>query len=196
MDQSQGAATAAPKRQGWTKAKAILAGGLVLGVGAAITLAAWTDQEWASGLFSTGVFGIEGSTDGTDFASHTSKDDAAGLTFSTGVTDLTPDDVVYAPFAVRLDQDATRQADVTISPDASTGIIGATASHVLTSSMTCGANEFTGTPDTGTEFSLATLADVQYVCFRVVAGAEGTLAQGQDGAFAWQFEADSTDPIA
>ena len=41
----------------WTKGRALLAGGLVLGVGAAATLAAWTDNEW--------VFGGSGNGDGT-----------------------------------------------------------------------------------------------------------------------------------
>ncbi|MGO2139648.1 MAG: SipW-dependent-type signal peptide-containing protein [Leucobacter sp.] len=58
----------AQSRRGWTKARALLAGGLVLGVGAAVTLAAWTDNEWVRGVFGTGTFGIEGSTDGRRLA--------------------------------------------------------------------------------------------------------------------------------
>ena len=40
--------------------RAILAGGLVLGVGAAVTLAAWNDSEFATGTFGAGSFNLEG----------------------------------------------------------------------------------------------------------------------------------------
>lgn len=62
-------------RRGWTKARALLAGGLVLGVGAAVTLAAWTDNEWVRGVFGTGTFGIEGSTDGSAFSDNPTSGD-------------------------------------------------------------------------------------------------------------------------
>lgn len=48
----------ATKVNSWTKGRSILAGGLVLGLGAAATLAAWTDNEW--------VFGGSGKGDGTE----------------------------------------------------------------------------------------------------------------------------------
>src|SRR5690606_31735774 len=48
--------------------RALLAGGLVLGVGTAVTLAAWNDSEFASGTFRAGTFDLEGSTDGTTFS--------------------------------------------------------------------------------------------------------------------------------
>ncbi|XSS44541.1 SipW-dependent-type signal peptide-containing protein [Propionibacteriaceae bacterium Y1685] len=38
------------------KFRAALAGGLVLGIGAVVTLAAWTDDENAAGQFSAGTF--------------------------------------------------------------------------------------------------------------------------------------------
>ena len=42
--------------------RAILAGGIVLGVGAAVTLAAWNASEFATGTFQAGTFTIEGAT--------------------------------------------------------------------------------------------------------------------------------------
>ena len=51
--------------------RAILAGGLVLGVGAAVTLAAWNDSEFVTGTFTAGTFNMQGSTtDGTTFTDH------------------------------------------------------------------------------------------------------------------------------
>src|SRR5690625_5389644 len=41
------------------KVKAALAGGLVLGVGAAITLASWTDQAYVDAEFGTSAFNIQ-----------------------------------------------------------------------------------------------------------------------------------------
>src|SRR5690625_7957040 len=80
------------------KFKALLAGGLVLGVGAAVTLAAWTDQEWAEGLFTTGSFNIESSIDGATFDDNDTQDGAAVLEFDlTGADNMAPDETVAAP---------------------------------------------------------------------------------------------------
>src|SRR5690554_345843 len=90
-----------PKRRA-RKIKAILAGGLVLGVGGAITLAAWNDSEFATGTFTAGQFNLEGSTDNTTWDDHDAAPGAA-LDFTLAADNLSPDDVVYAAFAVRLD---------------------------------------------------------------------------------------------
>ena len=55
------------------KVLAVLAGGLVLGVGTAVTLAAWNDSEFATGDFAAGTFVFQGSTDNETFEDHTSK---------------------------------------------------------------------------------------------------------------------------
>ena len=56
-------------KDGNRKILAVLAGGLVLGVGVAVTLAAWNDSEFATGTFTAGSFNLEGSTTGdTDAA--------------------------------------------------------------------------------------------------------------------------------
>jgi predicted ribosomally synthesized peptide with SipW-like signal peptide len=65
------------------KVAAVLAGGLVLGIGTATTLAAWTDQEQAQATFTSGVFKLMSSTDGTAFEDHTSN--VATLTFNGGM---------------------------------------------------------------------------------------------------------------
>ncbi|GIJ27313.1 hypothetical protein Vqi01_24750 [Micromonospora qiuiae] len=97
------------------KFKAILAGGIALGLGATITLAAWNDSEYATGTFTAGTFDMEGSTDGTTYTSHPAPEDAAALAFSTGFNDISPGDVVAAPFAVRLAAGTTYDATVTVA---------------------------------------------------------------------------------
>ncbi|MDH6470846.1 putative ribosomally synthesized peptide with SipW-like signal peptide [Micromonospora sp. H404/HB375] len=96
------------------KLKAVLAGGLALGVGATISLAAWNDSEYATGTFTAGSFSIEGSTDDTTYAEHSTSGTAAALAFSTGFDNISPGDVVAAPFAVRLTAATTYDATVTV----------------------------------------------------------------------------------
>jgi predicted ribosomally synthesized peptide with SipW-like signal peptide len=106
---------AGARRTGTQRLKAILAGGLVLGVGAAITLAAWNDSEFATGTFNSGHFNVQGSTDGTTFADHTSSGSAAGLSFSTGFDNLSASVTVAAPFVLHLDKDSTSNATVSVA---------------------------------------------------------------------------------
>lgn len=98
------------------KARAILAGGIVLGLGAAYTLAQWSDSEWAQSTFGTGQFNLEGSTDGIAFSEHPSSDNAAELSFSSDVSNLRPGQSTASLFAVRLDADTT--VDATVTPTA------------------------------------------------------------------------------
>ncbi|MFC7432599.1 MULTISPECIES: SipW-dependent-type signal peptide-containing protein [unclassified Agrococcus] len=102
------------------KVRAMLAGGLVLGVGAAITLAAWTDSEFATGTFTAGAFNLEGSTTAADsgYDDHNVEDGdaAASLEFTLDLNaNLTPDDVTYAPFWVRLDATTTTAATLDLT---------------------------------------------------------------------------------
>jgi predicted ribosomally synthesized peptide with SipW-like signal peptide len=52
------------------RVRALLAGGLVLGVGATMTIAAWTDQELATSTVSAGTFSIASRSDQGAFVSH------------------------------------------------------------------------------------------------------------------------------
>lgn len=54
--------TAAQKQNRRKKVRAVMASGLVLGVGAAVTLAAWSDSVWGVGEFGTGdsAFNVQG----------------------------------------------------------------------------------------------------------------------------------------
>ncbi|GAB2622198.1 SipW-dependent-type signal peptide-containing protein [Pseudactinotalea suaedae] len=108
------------------KVRALLAGGVVLGIGAAATLAAWNDSEFATGTFSSGVFNLQGSTEGAaeGYADHAAADGAAALGFSAGFDNLSPGDVTYAPFWVRLDAGTTAPATLDLVAIDSTDTTG------------------------------------------------------------------------
>lgn len=93
------------KRLRSRRIRAVLAGGLVFGVGAAMTLAAWTDNENATATFSAGKFDIVGSTNGTTYSNHNPSDapptSAAGLSFSVPVGAMAPGNTTYALFSVK-----------------------------------------------------------------------------------------------
>lgn len=172
----------------------MLAGGLVLGVGAAITLAAWTDQEWARGLFGSGSFGIEGSTNGTTFSEHPDSASAAVLDFQVDADAMSPGDEVYAGFAVQLIAASSYEADVVVATDTSSALVGTTASYVYTTSATCDAAAYAaGTDEDVTDFTLDAVTTPQFLCFRVTAGP--TLPQGSSGSIVWTFTATSGDTL-
>ena len=101
------------------KAKAILAGGLVLGIGAAVTLAAWNDSEFAKGIFGSGHFDIEGSIDGSEssFADHPATAPAT-LALDADFPSLTPGAKVAMPYVLRVDKDTDYNATVAVSSSA------------------------------------------------------------------------------
>lgn len=81
--------------------RALLAGGLVLGVGATMTLAAWNDSEYATATFTAGTFDIVGAADGATFASHATAGTAAALTFVAAPTAMAPGTTTYALYSVK-----------------------------------------------------------------------------------------------
>ena len=89
------------KRLRWRRVRALLASGLVLGVGSAITLAAWNDSEHGTATFTAGEFDIQGAEDGSTFTDHPTQGDAATLVFNVPAVDMVPGQTVYAPFSVR-----------------------------------------------------------------------------------------------
>ncbi|SEE76031.1 SipW-dependent-type signal peptide-containing protein [Ruania alba] len=204
-----------PRPQSSRKVRALLAGGLVLGVGAAVTLAAWNDSEFTSGLFGAGSFNLQGSsTSAVDgYSDHESADGAAALTFTTPVDNLAPDDVVYAPFWVRLGADTTSPAELDLVALDSTDDAGnnsANLSYAVYAIAPDAACDETATASTELG-SGATLADETAVaggavalpvgspttspgaatqlCTIVTAGAD--LEQGGQTTAVWQFTATS-----
>lgn len=67
-------------RAPFTRTRAVLAGGLVLGIGLTMTLAAWTDQEVASTTVQAGTFSLVSQTRDSPLGSH-----PAGSTASLGL---------------------------------------------------------------------------------------------------------------
>jgi predicted ribosomally synthesized peptide with SipW-like signal peptide len=194
-------------RQGRSRRfRAILAGGLVLGVGAAVTLAAWNDSEFAQGTFTAGQFNLEGSTDGSAYAEHTDVGAPAALDFSVDPDNLSPGDSVTAAFAVRLDAVTTSPADLVITASPATGSILPNLTYRLdqTTAFGCDLSGSTNLVTAGTAIDAVVapptveLADgagvagaPAYFCFTVTAGDD--LEQTQSGTATWQFAATSTE---
>lgn len=192
------------------KVLAVLAGGLVLGVGAAVTLAAWNDSEFATGTFTAGAFNLEGSTTGAaaGYAEHDTEGTAAAISFTAPFDNLAPDDVVYAPFWVRLDDTTTSSATLTAVAPTATGANAANLSYEvysIASGATCDATASTGTLLASgaslTDFAAGgTVALAEgatagtpgapaQLCFAVTA--EPTLVSGETATATWSFTATS-----
>jgi predicted ribosomally synthesized peptide with SipW-like signal peptide len=130
------------KRPG--KVRALLASGLVLGVGAAFTLAAWTDNEWVFGGAGPGndtpgtkTYAMEQNTLAPFAeASWTNEPEAngGGLDFTIAAASMLPGDTVYAPFQLRAQAGSealtvtlaeARQASPVVEPTNSTALYSA-----------------------------------------------------------------------
>ena len=187
------------------KVKAVLAGGLVLGIGAAVVLAAWNDSEFGTALFTAGHFDLVGSVDGTTFTDHPAGAPAA-LTFSAPFDDLSPSDVVAAPFVLHLTAETTDDATLTVASavgsgtaeaELSYGIIEVASVAACTPTATGTALVPAGTPldSVGTPVSTALVQSVDgvapgadvFTCVQVTASA--TLAQDTASVGTWEFAA-------
>jgi predicted ribosomally synthesized peptide with SipW-like signal peptide len=185
----------------------VLAAGLVLGVGTAVTLAAWNDSEFATGTFGAGSFNLEGSTTSADdgYAEHPASPGAT-LAFTLPLAgNMSPADVVHAPFWVRLDADTTSPASLTATAVTASGENAAQLSYdvySIAADATCDATTAVGTPvASGTTLSAFTdgidvdlaigATDVAgapaQLCFEVTAGAG--LVEGEDATATWSFTA-------
>lgn len=121
--------TPTPRAKSFTTRKiaAIAAGVLVVGVGATYTLASWNDSEWvwggADGV-TTAEFNIQQDTT-VGFANDAWVDEpnnrGGALTFSPGSVDLVPGDTIYAPVALRADEDSATAYVTLLQAVAATG---------------------------------------------------------------------------
>lgn len=190
------------------KIAAILTAGVVLGLSTLITLATWNDSEYEGGALATGAFNLQGSINGTTWNDDSSTGAAATLPFTVAATatDLSPNDVVYAPFAVRLDGTTTDNATVTITA-VPTGISIDNLTYTLFTTSTFGcsaaatpvttlvpAGTAIGTVTNAQTFSLShgssgSPGAAVNLCFKVSAGS--SMTPNQSGTAQWRLTASS-----
>ena len=195
----------------FTRLRVVLAAGLVLGVGATVTLASWNDSETSTAAFTAGQFDIVGSTDGTTFAQHATAATAAGLTFSAPVTAMSPGSTAYSLFRVKtLAGSVAGTLGLTAAaPNATSGTgLGAALTYGVKTiaGTTCDAAAYAagtavvaaGSPVTTGQAAGSTVAvtangaaPVNY-CFAVtLPQTAGNEVQGKTGTLAWTFTATS-----
>lgn len=175
------------------KVLAVLAGGLVLGVGAAVTLAAWNDSQFAGTEFGAGDFVFQGSTNGTDYTDNPTAGDAAALTFETGAENLAPGDVVFEPYALSIEGSSYDATLESVAPTDSAGTLLADGQIVIdavaTDTFGCDADAFAGGSTIPT--TITTGAPVVNLCLQVEA--TDSLVQGATGSVLWQWNAESVE---
>lgn len=190
--------------------KAILAGGLVFGVGATATVAAWTDSETADGSFKAGTFNIELSINDQWTSDNEMTFDSAPMF---------PGSKVYAPVFVRTSPSTSIDGDLTVkgngigSPNAMEGALRYRAVTQKISAddipdFTCVSGSFTGSSayafggassTVGMQTSVTSAneptlesagASVQAYCFEVSLPSDAsTNAQGLSAKHTWTFDA-------
>lgn len=182
---------------------ALGAGGLVLGIGAVVTMAAWSDTEHSNASFDAGRFGLVASTDGETFADNPAS---PGLTldFDASSALMSPGETSYAAYAVQLTDDSDYAADVVLTDSTGTGTAAQALTYTILATDTFGCSAST----TGTElvadqpatsasgtalFSLDAVTDPAFLCVQVTAG--DTLAQGSTGSIEWTLTGTSTVPL-
>ena len=193
-----------PRRR--RKALALLSAGVVLGIGAVVTLAVWNDPEFAQGTFTTQEFDIEGSLDGDHFSSSPTSPGKT-LAFSIPASAMSPGDRTYAPFAVQLSERSGHKASVALSHTATVPFGNGLVFSLYALDgwdKKCSAAEPPETaiiedrPVTTTGsvhvFNLVDPLKPVHLCF-VVRGTT-SLPQGATGTVTWQFTGTSTDPIS
>lgn len=147
-DGEQPAVRSRPRRRRRGTIRAILAGGLVLISGGAMTLAAWTDQEVAQATFSSSTFRLQSTIDGgTNWADST---DASPATLAFSAAGMSPNTIHYASIGIRtttgsLSGSLTLGAgQLPSGPPALAGVLKYRA--VVATSATCDVTSFGGTP--------------------------------------------------
>ena len=92
--------TARTHSRTWLRVRAVLAGGLVLGVGATLTLASWNDSEYASGTLKTSTFDLQSSPTNIsgNFSSHP---EGAPLVLDFAPSNMAPGSLRQKQFFIR-----------------------------------------------------------------------------------------------
>lgn len=131
--------------------RVVLAAGLMLGIGAFATLAAWTDTENATGTFGASVFDTQSSSAGTP--TYTSQTTAPGASLTFAATAMSPGTSFYAWLNVRTTPTTNDAGTVALTAIANNGggLVGALQYRaVRTASVNptspCNATAFAGSP--------------------------------------------------
>lgn len=134
------------KRLRSRRIRAILAGGLVLGVGGAATLAAWNDSEYGAATFTSGSFDIVGSTTGTGTFTNHPVGSPAALSFTAPFSGMAPGNTVYALFSVKTSASSVKgNVQVTAGTTGGTGLAPSMTYGVKTiAGTTCDSSAYTG----------------------------------------------------
>lgn len=198
------------------RTRALLAGGLVLGLGAAVTLAAWNDSEFATGEFAAGSFNLQGSVNGDEYTDHAGVGSAAELPFTVELSsNLSPGNDVYAPFWVRLDAATTTGADLVVADlrsddGANAEHLSWTAYQLAASAPTCDEDGVTAGAILASGAALTDASEIvagdtvaltegatpeafgDPVQLCIVVTADDDLVQGGSAVATWEFTATST----
>jgi predicted ribosomally synthesized peptide with SipW-like signal peptide len=138
---------AAAPRRGFTRVRAVLAGALVLGVGATVTLAAWNDSEYATGSFAASTFNTESSTVNGVWASNTA---APGAALAFGATAMSPSVSSYAWINIRTTAASTVGGTITLASATPSGTLATVleyrAVRTAGTGTACDASAFSGSP--------------------------------------------------
>jgi predicted ribosomally synthesized peptide with SipW-like signal peptide len=190
----------------------VLAGGLVLGIGASVTLAAWTDREFGTGTFTASTFDTE-STAAATSTGWASNVNSPGATLAFTATGMSPGALQYATLNVRTTLATNVAGTVVLTSATPTGTLPAVleyrAIRTPLTTTTCNAGAFTagsayaGGTNTTYQSSSTVLAsplvspvaaangEIRY-CFEVrMAPTASTTYQGATGTITWLFTATS-----
>lgn len=194
----------------------MLAGGLVIGVGATVTLASWNDSEYASGTFTTSEFDTESNVQAAGYADNNTS---PGPTVTFSGAGFSPSVSEYFNVLMRTKVNSTAGTAVlngAILSGTDAATLGAALVYrVVSTTGTCDAAAFTGSPayvvgasatfraltlgqETGVTNTLAAATPTvpgaaTGSCFEVTlpAGAASSL-QGKTATATWQFVATSS----
>lgn len=186
------------------KLLSITAGGLVLGVGAVVTLASWTDTEVAAGDFAAGRFALESSLDGTNFTDHTPPAEPLTLSFGSLAQNLSPNEEASAVYALRLDQASTYTAEVAGTVTAS-GSAADNLSYTIERVSDIAGGTPIGSPLVSDEpvsagtahdnlFGLTSTSDVVYL--KVTVAADDSLGQAETADVTWTLTGTSGESLS
>ncbi|MET0304054.1 MAG: SipW-dependent-type signal peptide-containing protein [Microbacteriaceae bacterium] len=129
---------------------ALLAAGAVLGVGAIGTIAAWTDNEEATGSFGASVFDTESQSAGSP--AYASRPTAPGNVLTFTATAMSPSVSYYAWLNVRTTPATTVAGTVALTAITPSGALAPALEYRMvrmasaSPGSTCAAAAFTGTP--------------------------------------------------